>query len=502
MDWSFWLPQLMLFSSLFPALVIFLLRDEQVWLRSSLNLGGSAFKLVLAGIMAWGVLAQGRTYEASLPFLHNQELVLRVEPLSLMLVGLSSVLWFITTIYAIGYLENSPNRTRFFGFFSLCVTATIGIALAGNLITFLIFYEMLSVVTYPLVVHRGTPEALAAGRTYLLYTLGGGVLLLLGVIWLQVLAGPVSFEPGGTIAFLADDHRTELIVIFGLLIAGLGVKAAIVPLHRWLPEAMIAPAPVSALLHAVAVVKAGAYGIVRVVYDVYGLELSHQLNVLLPLALFAGFTILYGSMRALTEFDLKRRLAYSTVSQVSYIALGTALLGPAATVGATVHLIHQGIMKITLFFCAGVFAEARGIHDIREMSGVGRSMPLTMSAFTLGAFGMIGVPPLAGFVSKWYLGLGSMESDAPLVIVILVASSVMNAAYFLPIVYKGWFGQPHEDIEVVEAERFQVAEAPWTLLGPALTTAGFSLLAGLLAAWVYSPLSLAEIVANQRIFTP
>jgi multicomponent Na+:H+ antiporter subunit D len=502
MDWGFWLPQIMLFSSLIPALVIFLLRDEQFWLRTSLNLGGSGLKLILAGFMAWGILAEGRTYEARLPFLHNQELILRVEPLSLMLVGLSSVLWFITTIYAIGYLENSPNRTRFFGFFSLCVTATIGIALAGNLITFLIFYEMLSVVTYPLVVHRGTPAALAAGRTYLLYTLGGGVLLLLGVVWLHVLAGPIEFEAGGTIQFLADEHRTELVAIFALLITGLGVKAAIVPLHRWLPEAMIAPAPVSALLHAVAVVKAGAYGIVRVVYDVYGLELSNQLNVLLPLALFACFTIIYGSVRALTEFDLKRRLAYSTVSQVSYIALGTALIGPAATVGATVHLIHQGIMKITLFFCAGVFAESRGIHDIREMSGVGRSMPLTMSAFTLGAFGMIGVPPMAGFVSKWFLGIGSLESNQSWVIIILVASSVMNAAYFLPIVYKGWFGEPHEDIEVVEAERFQITEAPWSLLGPAMTTAAFSLLAGLLAAWIYSPLSLAEIVANERILSP
>jgi multicomponent Na+:H+ antiporter subunit D len=502
MDWGFWLPQFMIFSSLFPALVIFLLRDEQFWLRTSLNLGGSGLKLILAGFMAWGVLAHGRTYEARLPFLHDQELILRVEPLSLMLVALSSILWFITTIYAIGYLENSPNRTRFFGFFSLCVTATIGIALAGNMITFLIFYEMLSVVTYPLVVHRGSPAALAAGRTYLLYTLGGGVLLLLGIVWLQVLAGPIEFEPGGTIQFLADDHQTSLIVIFALLIAGLGVKAAIVPLHRWLPEAMIAPAPVSALLHAVAVVKAGAYGIVRVVYDVYGLELSNQLNVLFPLALFACLTIVYGSVRALTEFDLKRRLAYSTVSQVSYIALGTALIGPAATVGATVHLIHQGIMKITLFFCAGVFAEARGIHDIREMSGVGRSMPLTMSAFTLGAFGMIGIPPLAGFISKWHLGIGSMESNEPWVIIILVASSVMNAAYFLPIVYKGWFGEPHQDVEVVEAERFQIAEAPWSLLGPAMTTGVFSLLAGLLAAWAYSPLSLAEILATERILSP
>jgi multicomponent Na+:H+ antiporter subunit D len=265
---------------------------------------------------------------------------------------------------------------------------------------------------------------------------------------------------------------------------------------------MIAPAPVSALLHAVAVVKAGAYGIVRVVYDVYGISLANELNVLLPLAIAASFTIIYGSIRALGESDLKRRLAYSTVSQVSYITLGTALIGPAATVGATVHLIHQGIMKITLFFCAGVFAETRGIHNIRELSGVGRTMPLTMSAFTLGAFGMIGIPPMAGFVSKWHLGLGSLESNEPWVIAILVASSLLNSAYFLPIVYRGWFGVPLTTERTEELEKFQQREAPWSLLAPSLTTAMFSLLAGLIAGWIYSPLSLAEIVANQRIFVP
>jgi multicomponent Na+:H+ antiporter subunit D len=502
MDWGFWLPQFMLFSSLLTGLIIFTLKDEHFWARTALNMAGASVKLVLAGIMAWGVLAEGLTYEARLPFLHDQELVLRVEPLSLMLVSLSSVLWFITTIYAIGYLEVSPHRTRFFGFFSLCVTATIGVALAGNLITFLIFYEMLTVATYPLVVHRGTPEALAAGRTYLLYTLGGGVVLLLAIVWLQALAGPVEFVPGGDIEFLLENHRVELAAIFVLLIAGLGVKAALVPLHRWLPEAMFAPAPVSALLHAVAVVKAGAYGIVRVVYDVYGIELVHRLDLLLPLAIAASLTIVYGSVRALGESDLKRRLAYSTVSQVSYIALGSAMIGPAATVGATVHLIHQGIMKITLFFCAGVFAEERGIHSIRELSGVGRTMPLTMTAFTIGAFGMIGIPPMAGFISKWHLGLGALESDQSWVIVILVTSSVLNAAYFLPIVYRGWFGVPMTTERVEEMEKFETREAPWSLLGPSITTALFSLLAGLLAAWMYSPLSLAEIVANQRILAP
>ncbi len=494
-DWGFWLPQLMVFSSLVTGLLIFLLREEQVRVRTGLNVLGAAAKLVIAAIVGWGVLAHGQRFESHLPFLHDQVLFFRVDSLSLLLVALSSVLWFVTTIYAVGYLEGSPHRTRFFGFFSLCVTATIGIALAGNLITFLIFYEMLSVTTYPLVVHRGTPRAIAAGRSYLLYTLLGGGLLLAAVVWLQAIAGPVTFQPGGSLAPLADTHRGALVAIFALMIAGLGVKAAVVPLHRWLPQAMVAPAPVSALLHAVAVVKAGAYGIVRVIHDVYGVELALDLGVLTPVAIAAGVTIVYGSVRALPQRDLKRRLAFSTVSQVSYIALGAALAHPLATVGAVVHLVHQGIMKITLFLCAGLFAETRGIHAIRELRGVGRVMPWTMGAFTVGAFGMIGAPPLAGFISKWYLGLGAIEAGHPWVVAVLVASTLLNAAYFLPVVYLGWFGRPPEASEEETRAR---PEAKSSLLVPALATAALSIAAGALAGSNLSPLSLAEVAAEER----
>ena len=323
-------------------------------------------------------------------------------------VTLSTVLWLLTTIYAIGYLEGSPHRSRFFGFFSLCVTATVGVALAGNLITFVIFYELLTLATYPLVVHRGTEVARRAGQTYLAYTVSGGALLLLATVWLYTLTGSLEFTPQG---FLwRREHGPVLVIIFALLIAGFGVKAALVPLHGWLPQAMVAPAPVSALLHAVAVVKAGAFGIVRVVYDVFGVEFAASLGVMQPLAWLAAVTIIYGSLRALFQDDLKRRLAFSTVSQVSYIALGVAIVGPIATIGGIVHLVHQGLMKITLFFCAGNLAETLGVHKISEMNGAGRRMPWTMAAFTVGAFGMIGAPPIAGFISKWYLGLGALET--------------------------------------------------------------------------------------------
>ena len=279
-------------------------------------------------------------------------------------------------------------------------------------------------------------------------------------------------------------------IIFALLIAGLGVKAALVPFHGWLPQAMVAPAPVSALLHAVAVVKAGAFGIVRVVYDVFGVEFAAGLGVTKPLAWLAAFTIIYGSLRALFQDDLKRRLAFSTVSQVSYIALGVAIAGPVATIGGVVHLVHQGLMKITLFFCAGNLAETLGIHKISEMHGVGRRMPWTMAAFTVGAFGMIGAPPVAGFISKWYLGLGALEVGQDWVVLVLAGSSLLNAAYFLPILHVAWFREPPDTWP--EEHNFGNKETAWALLLPPLITAAMALGAGLLASLPFSPSGVGE----------
>ncbi len=493
MSWNAALPLLVLASSLLPGLVIFFLPEERVATRTTLNLTGAVLKLVLVGVMIWGVF-HGHHYETRLPLLPGLDLVLRADPLSMLFVVLSSVLWLVTTVYAIGYLEGSPNRSRFFGFFSLCVTATVGVALAGNLITFLLFYELLTLATYPLIVHRGTDEARRAGRTYLNYTVAGGALLLIGTVWLYTLTGTLEFTARGFLSSLDETHYGVLVVIFVLLIAGLGVKAALIPLHGWLPQAMVAPAPVSALLHAVAVVKAGAFGIVRVVHDVYGIQFAASLGVTLPLAIVAAATIIYGSMRALFQDDLKRRLAFSTVSQVAYIVLGIAIAGPIATIGGLVHLVHQGVMKITLFFCAGNLAETLGIHKVSEMNGVGRRMPWTMVAFTIAVFGMIGAPPLAGFVSKWYLGLGALDAGQSWVIIILAGSSLLNAAYFLPILYAAWFKAPPD---TWPAERsFGRRETAWTLLAPPVVTALLTLAAGLLASAPFSPLQWARFITT------
>ncbi|HRQ63513.1 MAG TPA: proton-conducting transporter membrane subunit, partial [Xanthomonadaceae bacterium] len=432
------LPLWVVLTSLLTAVAIFLLGERRQMLRVAVNLGGATIKLVLIGVMLWAVHA-GQAFEWRLPLLPGLDLVLKADALSLLFATLSAFLWLLTTIYAIAYLERSPDRARFFGFFSLCVAATMGIACAGNLFTFFVFYELLTLSTWPLIVHRGTRAGLDGGRTYLVYTLVGSSLFLLGLVGLHVLAGGHDFILGGTVADVVHGQDNALRAVFLLIMAGLAVKAALVPLHGWLPQAMVAPAPVSALLHAVAVVKAGAFGLVRLVQDVFGPELAAALGMSQVLAVLAGVTILYGSLRALGQSDLKRRLAWSTVSQVSYIGLGVAIGGPLALAGGLVHLVHQGLMKITLFFCAGNYAERLGIHRIDELDGTGRVMPWTSLAFTLGALGMIGVPPLAGFVSKWYLGTGALAVGQPWVLGVLVVSTVLNAAYFLPLLRRIWF---------------------------------------------------------------
>ncbi len=493
MNWDFWLPLLVLLTSLITSLLIFAISEESTTARNVINVIGATVKLMLVGILFWGEF-HGRFYETRWEFLPGLDLVLRVDPLALLFATLSATLWLITTIYAFAYLGESPNRRRFFGFFSLCVMATMGIALAGNLITFLVFYELLTITTYPLVVHHGTPQALDAGRTYLLYTVGGGALLLIGIVWLHGLVGPVEFVSGGVLGEVDEPHRYQLIAIFIILIAGLGVKAALVPLHGWLPQAMVAPAPVSALLHAVAVVKSGAFGIVRVIYDVYGLNVSADLGVLRPLSMLAAVTIIYGAIRALSQDDLKRRLAYSTVSHLSYIVLGTALFGPIGTAGGLAHLMHQGFMKITLFFCAGNLAETLDIHNVHETNGVGRRMPVTMAAFTVAAIGMIGIPPVAGFITDWHIGLGALQSNEQWVIVVLIVGSLLNAAFFLPILFRAWFCEP--DSEWTELHPRGRLEVNWMLLMPPVVTMLLALGAGLFAGWDYSPLGLAKAIVE------
>ncbi|MCQ4348522.1 monovalent cation/H+ antiporter subunit D family protein [Pseudomonas stutzeri] len=491
------LPLAVLASSLLPGLLIFALPERRVGLRTALNLFAALTKLALVAILIVGVHA-GFSYEVRFAVLPGLDLALEADALGLMFITLSAILWLFTTLYAIGYLEGMPHRSRFFGFFSLCVTATMGIAMAGNLFTFFVFYEFLTLSTFPLVVHRGSAKALQAGAIYLAYTLTGGTLLLTGIVWLQHLLGHTEFAHAGIVAELADQHAGELRIVFVLLIVGVAVKAAMVPLHGWLPRAMVAPAPVSALLHAVAVVKAGAFGIARIVYEVYGVELTQALGLLAPLAGAAAVTILWGSLRALFQDDLKRRLAYSTVSQVSYIVLGVALFGPVGSVGGLVHLVHQGIMKITLFFCAGNYAETLGVHRVSEMDGIGRRMPMSTLAFSVAALSMMGMPLTAGAVSKAWLIDGAAQAGLHWAIWVLWASSLLNAGYFLPILWRAWLRPPPAAWPDERLHTRKWHETAWLLSMPPLVTAAAVLAAGLFADTPWSPLAWAQLIAERE----
>ncbi|MCC5974985.1 MAG: monovalent cation/H+ antiporter subunit D family protein [Rubellimicrobium sp.] len=483
---SVYLPLLILLSSLVPALLTFFLPERAHGLRNGLNLGGALIKLGLITVMLVSV-GRGATYDFSMQLAPGLVLALRPDALSLLFMTLSALLWFLTTIYAIAYFEGKPNQSRFFGFFSLCVAATTGLAMSGSLITFFIFFELLTLATWPLVIHQQNRASLAAGRVYLAYALPASAALLIAILWLESVTGPILFSTPAPLDRLDD---TSLRIIFALFIAGMGVKAGLIPLHGWLPVAMAAPAPVSALLHAVAVVKAGAFGIARITIDVFGIDRVEALGVGTPLAVLASATILWGSIRALQQDEIKKRLAFSTVSQVSYIVLGVALAGPFAVIGGLAHLVHQGLMKITLFFCAGIFAERAGVKKIEGLNGLGRIMPWTSVAFSLGALGMIGLPPLAGFVSKVYLGVGALQSGSAWALAVLAASTLLNAAYFLPLLYRLWYLPPAPDAAGDEGKP--------GLVVPAVLTAAASLGVGLFAGSPYSPLGWATLIVTRE----
>ncbi|MDS0475060.1 proton-conducting transporter membrane subunit [Natrinema sp. 1APR25-10V2] len=416
---------------------------------------------MLPAVMSGTVFKWSLAESTGIQFLAGIDFALRADPLGIFFALLASFLWIFTSFYATGYMRGLDEhaQTRFFASFAASLSAAVGIAFAANLVTIFVFYELLSLVTYPLVAHNEDSEARIAGRKYLTYTFfGGGVFLLAGTVmiyWLTSLVGgpTLAFEAGGMDA-LAAAAQVEPIyaqTAFFLLIAGFGVKAALMPLHSWLADAMVAPTPVSGLLHAVAVVKSGAFGVARVILEVYGPGLIHDLpldvpgigevGLNIPVAIVAAFTLTAASIIAMRKDHLKRRLAYSTTAQLSYIVLGLSMLHPYAMVGALFHIPAHAFAKLTLFFCAGAIHVETHTDYISEMAGIGKRMPLTMAAFTVGAAGMAGLPPIAGFVSKFYMliGAGAMGGEYWLFAGALLLSAVLNIAYFWPIVYTAFF---------------------------------------------------------------
>ncbi|MBZ4654698.1 MAG: dehydrogenase (quinone) [Peptococcaceae bacterium] len=404
---------------------------------------------------------------------------LRVDTMGMLFAALASALWVVTSFYSIGYMRelDEKHQTGYFASFAVCLSATMGIAFAANLLTFFVFYEILTIATYPLVIHKRNEEAINSGRKYLVYTLVAGQLLLIGIIWTQLLAGSGDFQAGG---FLAGKASVGVLqTIFVLMIIGTAVKAGVMPLHGWLPAAMVAPTPVSALLHAVAVVKAGAFGILRVIGFVFGPKLLAEIGVATFLAWVAAFTIIVSSLIALAQDNLKRRLAFSTVGQLSYVVLGASLLTPLGFLGGMYHIIAHAFMKITLFFCAGAVYATHHISNVSEMRGIGRKMPFTMGAFAVGSLGIAGLPFLVGFISKWNIALGALQGGQGIFVAVLIGSAMLSSAYFLPIVYMAFFKEPEEMTHHGD-HHGQHGEANLAMLIPLVITAVFSLILGVL----------------------
>ncbi|NLJ56186.1 MAG: monovalent cation/H+ antiporter subunit D family protein [Firmicutes bacterium] len=421
------------------ALLLIFIPEKDDEVRNPLTLITSIITATVVILIIQKVFAGNILSYKLVEIMPGLDFAFRVDPFGALFGGVASILWVFTVLYAIGYMSFGHNRRRFFIFFLLSLSVTMGIALAANLFTLYLFYELLTLATYPLVIHEGQEKDHKAGLRYIIYSFSGAGLVLFALFATFGFAGSLDFAQGGIFGEAVRTAPMALNIIFVSYILGFGVKAAIMPLHAWLPSAMVAPTPVSALLHAVAVVKSGVFGVLRVMYSVYGTQALIDLNIGLYVIILMSISIIVASIIALKQDVLKRRLAFSTISQLGYITLGAALLTQLGLTGGLLHIVNHAVLKITLFFCAGAIITMTGKERISELNGVGKRMPITMLAFTIGSIGMVGILPLNGFYSKWYMMLGGLEGHMPIIIVILMTSAVLNACYFFPIIVAAFF---------------------------------------------------------------
>lgn len=413
------------------------------------------FWSIAAGVLKFGIVASmvpaifdGKTIEYTLfHILPGVDIKFRADAFGILFAAGASFLWIFTSFYSIGYMRplQAKSQTRYFACFAISLSTTMGVAFSANLFTMFLFYEGLTIITYPLVGHKEDKESLAGARKYVIYLLGAAkVFLVAAIILTYNLSGTLEFSKGGLFpAEVQSSQPVLLSIIFILFLFGFA-KSAIMPFHGWLPAAMVAPTPVSALLHAVAVVKTGVFTVLRVIFFVFGTGLMKDLGVDTVAIFFASFTLIMASVIALSRDNLKARLAFSTVSQLSYIILGAALLTPSGMIGGISHITMHAFAKITLFFCAGSIYVSTHKTEISQLSGIAKKMPWTMTAFAIGTLSMIGVPSVGGFISKWNLVVGSLEAHSIIVLSVLLASTMLNAAYFVPIVYKAFFEKEEE----------------------------------------------------------
>lgn len=441
------------------------LRDALGWAAALAFLGGV---LALAGPVLDGSALDGHWRRQVLwELMPGLSLAFRVEPLGLLFALIAASLWPLATLYAQRYMQAMGYRhlARFFACYAIAIGSAAGVAFADNLLTLFVFYEILSLSTYPLVTHTGTENARKGGRIYLLYLLGTSLsFLMVAMLWTWSAAGTLDFRAGGVLHGAVDPQWLPLLA--GLFVFGIG-KAAVMPMHRWLPAAMVAPAPVSALLHAVAVVKAGVFAVLKVSVYIFGTDLLRETGASVWLSWAAAYTILAASLVAMTMDDLKARLAYSTIAQLSYVVLGAMIATPLAIIGAAMQIAMHAFAKITLFFGAGAIQVAHGYGRVSQLNGIGRVMPVTFGVFTVGALSIVGLPLFGGMWAKWYLVAGTLEAHQWVLVGVLLLSSLLNVMYLLEIPLRAFFLPPAVGVPVD-----RVREAPWPLLAAMLVTAG------------------------------
>ncbi len=439
-------------------------------LRESWTFIAGTIKFLLVLSMLPMVL-QGKTIEYTVVRIFpDLGIAFRVDAFGMLFALVASSLWIVTSIYSLGYMRSldEHSQTRYYSFFAVALSATIGVAFSANLLTLYLFYEMLSLATYPLVTHHQDRSARTSGRKYLFYILGGSIGLALPAMLVTYhFTGTLDFAAHGV---MAGHINSGLALVLSLMFLFGFAKVGIMPMHSWLPAAMVAPTPVSALLHAVAVVKVGAFSVVRVFTGIVGVETLASFHINGIICFIASVTVVVASLIALSQDELKRRLAFSTIGQLSYIVLGVGLLSASGMTGGMLHIAMHAFGKITLFFCAGAIFCATGIKNISQMKGIGRQMPITMTAFLIGSLSVVGLPPCGGFISKWYLVVGTIESGQMFLLLVLLASSFLNAAYFFPVFYNAFFlSEPEMAFEN------RVKEAPIWCVVPLTITAGISM---------------------------
>ncbi len=424
---------------------------------------------LITSAVVWTVLSGGRTEVFHVVhFVENLSISFKIDGMTMVFAGLVSVLWPLATLYAFEYMEHEGNEKAFFAFYSITYGVTLGIAFASDMLSMYFFYELLTLSTVPLVMHKLNRESILAVRKYLYYSLGGAAFALMGLVFLIVYGDTVEFVMGGALNLEKIGDKTNLLLwIYLFTFMGFGVKAAIWPFSSWLPQAGVAPTPVTALLHAVAVVKAGVFAIIRLTYYSFGTEFLRGTWVQYVVMAFAMFTIVYGCSRAVKETHIKRRLAYSTVSNLSYIIFGVTIMTPLGLVGALCHLVCHAVMKIGSFLCAGAFMHQTGKSYIYEMDGMGRRMPVVFGCFTVSALGLMGVPGFAGFISKWNLAQAAVESGNVLAyfgIGCLLISALLTAIYMLTIVIRAFFPKQGFDYGTISS----VTDPTWKMCLPLL----------------------------------